>query len=80
MVGAFQERIIRFLANHPSVTATRLGEEALRDPAFVGNIRNGRMPRLDTAEKVIRWMDEYEREAAAAAAASAADAGPAAAA
>ena len=42
-----------------AVTRTKpyvLGHEAAGDPSFVARLRRGVSPRLDTAERVLRWM------------------------
>jgi hypothetical protein len=44
---------------------TRFGRLAVHDPRFVGDLRNGRTPRPETAERAERFMAEY-REAASA--------------
>lgn len=55
--------IDQFCARH-EMNATQFGREALRDPRFVHELRNGRrQPRLDTADRVKRYMGE--RDAAA---------------
>lgn len=38
---------------------TKFGRLAARDPRFVGDLRNGRMPRADTAARVEQFMTEY---------------------
>jgi hypothetical protein len=53
----FQFDIQRFLRDHPEVSATRLGDAAVNDPCFVGDVLNkGRRPRADTMERVRAWM------------------------
>ena len=50
------------------MTATALGREALKDPAFVFELRKGRKPNLDVINRVISFMDQHppapERSAA----------------
>jgi hypothetical protein len=41
--------------------ATTIGLEVMKDGSFVRDLRDGRMPRLDTIPKVYRWMLTYER-------------------
>lgn len=38
------------------MSATRLGREAVGDPRFVADLRAGRAPRAQTAERVERWL------------------------
>lgn len=45
------------------VSATRLGREAVRDPRFVHDLRNGREPRASTTHRVLAWMDVQDQEA-----------------
>ena len=42
---------------------TRFGRLAAHDPRFVGDLRNGRTPRAETAERIERFMADH-REAA----------------
>ena len=39
------------------VAPTRFGKEALGDPRFVFDLRNGRDPRPRTVARVIRYLD-----------------------
>lgn len=43
---------------------TRFGREAVRDPRFVHDLRNGREPRAPTRARVTAWLDARERRAA----------------
>jgi len=38
-------------------TPTRFGREAVRDPRFVFDLRNGRRPRAATFRRVNAWLD-----------------------
>ena len=40
--------------------ATRFGREAVRDPRFVLDLRNGREPRSATARRVVAYLDQVE--------------------
>ena len=44
--------------------ASRFGREALGDPCFVADLRNGREPRAATAARVRAYLDEAERDLA----------------
>lgn len=44
--------------------ASRFGREALGDPCFVADLRNGREPRAATAARVRAYLDDAERELA----------------
>jgi hypothetical protein len=41
---------------HSGIPPTRFGREAVGDPRFVLDLRNGREPRETTARKVIAYM------------------------
>lgn len=59
----FLQSIEQFLAA-TGMSATRLGTEALGDPNFVFDLRSGRSPGLNTADKVTAWMRENRDTAA----------------
>jgi hypothetical protein len=42
---------------------TKFGRLAAHDPRFVGDLRNGRMPRPETTERVEHFMNEYRESA-----------------
>lgn len=60
MLREFLARVENFLSHHPGVKPARLGEEAVGDPSFVGDLRRGRKPSLETAERLLRWIEKYE--------------------
>lgn len=39
---------------------TRFGREAVRDPRFVMDLRNGRHPRAATVRRVVAFLDRAE--------------------
>lgn len=45
-----------------SLKATALGLKAMGDSSFVWRVRQGRECREKTQEKVLRWMEDFERE------------------
>lgn len=45
-----------------SLPATRFGREAVRDPRFVLDLRNGRSPRPPTVERVAAWIARRESD------------------
>jgi hypothetical protein len=47
--------IERYLRNS-GVAPTRFGRDAVNDPRFVLDLRNGREPRASTAERVISYI------------------------
>ncbi len=51
-------RIERFLRD-TGMPWTKFGRLAARDPRFVEDLRNGRMPRPSTASRVEHFMNEY---------------------
>jgi len=55
--------IERHLRNS-GVAATRFGRDAVNDPRFVLDLRNGREPRASTAERVIAYMVRCNAQAA----------------
>lgn len=56
--------IERFLRrNH--IPATRFGRDAVKDPRFVLDLRNGREPRPQTRERVLTFMADYDARKAA---------------
>jgi hypothetical protein len=55
------DRIDRYLSNSKS-SPSRLGRDAVGDPNFVMNLRNGRRPRQATAERVIAFIDRQEAQ------------------
>lgn len=55
LVNQFREEIEAFL-KESGINATDLGKQAVNDPAFVLDIRNGRAPKLDTVDKVRAFM------------------------
>ncbi len=53
----FRTTVEAFLERTGTAPA-RLGLDALRDPSFVHRLSNGREPRLETADRVLAFMDE----------------------
>ena len=43
--------------------ATRFGREAVRDPRFVFDLRNGREPRARTVARVAAFLEGFEKGA-----------------
>jgi len=52
---AFRSEVEQFLAER-GVSATRFGVDALKDPRFVHELRQGRAPSMVTAERVRDFM------------------------
>lgn len=52
-------RIDRYLRAR-RMAPTRFGREALGDPNFVFNLREGRCPRPSTVKRVEAWLDAHE--------------------
>lgn len=46
-----------------NVAPTRFGRDAVRDPRFVLDLRNGREPRGRTVVRVLAFMNEQDRGA-----------------
>lgn len=55
---AFRAEIEAFIKKH-RIAATRFGKEAVGDPKFVFDIREGRSPSWRTAERVKAFMAEF---------------------
>ena len=52
-------RKIETFLRRTGMPATKFGRLATRDPRFVLDLRNGRSPRSETAERVEHFMNEY---------------------
>ena len=53
------ERIYHYLRATRS-TPSRLGRDAMGDPNFVANLRDGRQPRQSTLERLIAFIEREE--------------------
>ncbi|HYG47505.1 MAG TPA: hypothetical protein VD846_06125 [Allosphingosinicella sp.] len=53
------DRIDRYLRLTKS-TPSRLGRDAVGDPNFVSNLRDGRQPRQSTLDRVIAFIEREE--------------------
>jgi hypothetical protein len=58
-VNMLLTRIDTFL-RRTRMSPTRLGREAVRDPNFVLNLRDGRQPRRATARRVVAFIESSE--------------------
>jgi hypothetical protein len=54
-------QVERFLRD-TQMPSTKFGRLAVRDPRFVGDLRNGRTPRAATEERVEHFMNIYRVE------------------
>ena len=54
-------RIERFL-RETGMPWTKFGRLAAHDPRFVGDLRNGRTPRTETAERIEHFMNKYRED------------------
>ena len=52
-------RVEKYL-KRSGTTATRFGREAVRDPRFVLDLRNGREPRTRTVRRVVAYLEARE--------------------
>lgn len=52
-------KIEKFL-RQTGMPATKFGRLAAQDPRFVGDLRNGRMPRIYTEKRVEHFMNKYQ--------------------
>jgi len=57
-LDAFLADVEAFLERH-RMEPTRFGVDALKDPKFVFDLREGRAPRLPTVDRVRAFMDAY---------------------
>lgn len=54
-IEAFRSEVERFLSD-TGMTPTTLGKSALRDPNFVFDLRDGRIPNLSIVDRVQTFM------------------------
>ena len=55
------ERIEAYIKTR-RIPPTRFGRDAVGDPKFVFQLRDGRDPRVSTVHRVIEFIDRSERE------------------
>lgn len=60
----FKDRVEAFLAA-AKMTPTKLGVLALKDPTFVHKLREGRNVSLRVSDRVISFMETYDKVEAA---------------
>ena len=53
------QRVERYL-RRSGMPATRFGREAIRDPRFVWDLRNGREPRATTVRRISDFIERNE--------------------
>ena len=58
-LGHMLIREIEGFLRKTGMPSTKFGRLAAHDPRFVGDLRNGRTPRADTAERVEHFMNIY---------------------
>ena len=51
-------REVEKFLRHNGTAATRFGREAVGDPRFVFDLRNGRDPQPQTVERVLAYLEE----------------------
>ena len=56
----FEEQIAEFL-RRTQLTPSEFGERAIGDRKLCGDLRRGRSPRLATVDRVLAFMDAYDR-------------------
>lgn len=61
-MGSCQEFLnqIEVFLKKTGMTATAFGFNAVNDPNFVGDLRRGRRPSLDTADRVKAYMRRHK--------------------
>jgi hypothetical protein len=55
-------RKIEVFLRRTGMPVTKFGRLAARDPRFVNDLRNGRMPRIRTERRVEHFMNMYREE------------------
>jgi len=55
-------RKIEVFLRRTGMAATVFGRQAMRDPRFVLDLRNGRTPRMRTERRVEHFMNTYSEE------------------
>ena len=55
-------RKIEVFLRKTGMPVTKFGRLAARDPRFVDDLRNGRMPRTRTERRIEHFMNEYREE------------------
>lgn len=55
-------RKIEVFLRHTKMAPTKFGRLATHDPRFVLDLRNGRMPRRETEERVEHFMNAYREQ------------------
>ena len=55
-------RKIEVFLRRTGMAATVFGREAVRDPRFVLDLRNGRTPRTETEARVEHFMNTYREQ------------------
>ncbi len=57
LAGLFREKVLSF-PGRSGMSASRFGREATGDPSLVRRLRQGQVPRVDTADRVLAFMGE----------------------
>ncbi|HEX4870395.1 MAG TPA: aminotransferase class I/II-fold pyridoxal phosphate-dependent enzyme, partial [Moraxellaceae bacterium] len=55
-------QVEQFLADYPDVSASQFGVLFRKDPNFVGELKKGRNPRMNTVEQLLQAMADYRRQ------------------
>ena len=55
-------QVEQFLADYPDISASQFGVLFRKDPNFVGELKKGRNPRMNTVEQLLTAMDDYRRQ------------------
>ena len=56
----FERRVAAFL-RRTRLSPSAFGERAVGDRKFLGDVRRGRSPTLATADRVLAFMESYDR-------------------
>lgn len=55
-------QVEQFLADYPDLSASQFGVHFRKDPNFVGELKKGRNPRMNTVEQLLQAMADYRRQ------------------
>ena len=56
----FEKRMVAFL-RRTQLTPSEFGERAIGDRKFCGDVRRGRSPTLTTVDRILAFMEAYDR-------------------
>ena len=60
LTAQFQARVEEFL-RRTGFKETEFGRQAVRDPTLLLDLRRGRSPKLETADRILAFIEAYEQ-------------------